>query len=306
MAFGGQVFDGGSKLWTGPLGVTRIGFKGFDLGKTTAETTLEIDEDVLDIIYQQDGTKAADHVSTGVDYLLTCTFGEINTGILDLLIGEISSVQGAQDSGTFGRSLYTSLRDTEGGVLKVAPVDPNGQAYSDAEDVAYFYEAIPVTNGPIANWAADAQRGLPVQFRIKFHVFADGESVSKYGAFGYYGDPTSEDVPAAAWPDVEAPILQSITVADATDITVVFNEDIAFVGGSFSSGMVSAEVDGVIVLATAGAIATDTATITFPAATFAAGNVVKVTIASQAIEDTETTANVYGGVSGYLATNPLV
>ena len=67
---GGTLFTGNSKLWEGPLGVIQMGFKGYDLGKTGADTTLTPDQDIKDIMYQQDGTKAADHVRTGQEMLL--------------------------------------------------------------------------------------------------------------------------------------------------------------------------------------------------------------------------------------------
>jgi hypothetical protein len=282
-----------------------MGFKGFALGKTTAETTLEIDEDIQDIIYQQDGTKASDHVSTGVDLILTATFGEINTGILNLLLAEVSSIESAgADSGHFTRNLFQSLRASEAGPLRVASTGPDGCALEGAEDTLYFYEAIPLTNGSIANWVSDAQRNLPVQFRIKANK--QGTDPNCKYVFGYWGDPTAEGVEAVVWPDVSAPVLQSATVDDATDISVVFNEDLAFQGGSFPAGSVVADVDGVLVLATGGAIATDTATFTFPASTFSAGDVVKITISGACLEDTDATANVYGGVSGLVVDNPLV
>lgn len=309
MGFGGNISFGNSKLLDGPLGVVKIGFNGYDLGKTTADTNLSPDQDIKDIIYQQDGTKAADHVRTGIDVILSCTLGEISTPLLAQLMAGITSqnVDANSDSLTFDRSLYQSMRDQEAKVLKIASVNSNGVASELDEDTFLFYEAIPIISGELVNWGADTQRNLPCEFRIKWHLFSTGESSTKDGAFGYLGDPTTEDVPVAVWPDVEAPEVLTAVADSATNLTVTFDEVVAFVGGSFTAGSVAVTIDGAFVLATAGAIQApandDKIDFTFPAATFAAGQVLKLYISDGVIEDQETVANEFEGISGFIVTN---
>ena len=303
---GGALFEGNSKLFEGPLGVVQLGFKGYDLGKTTAACNLTSDHDVKDILFQQDGTKASDHVRTGQDLLISAVFGEIKTGLLVLLMSGMSSENKSalSDSGTFGRNVYQSMRDNEAGVLRVVAVDENGQPSANLQDKIQFYEAIPLVSGELINWGADVQRNLPVEFRIKYHVFGTGESSTKYGAYGYWGDPTTEDVPAVVWPDTQEPELLSVTVSTATDIAIKFKENIAF-QSSFSAGDYIASVNGSYIVPASGIIATDTLTLTFPASSFSSGDIVEISIGPNALEDTATTPNDYSGVDAYLATNSL-
>ena len=303
---GGVPFAGNSKLFEGPLGVTQIGFKGYDLGKTTADTNLTPDQDIKDIIFQQDGTKPSDHVRTGQDMILACTFGEISTGLLKLLMAGVSSENESalSDAGTIGRSIYQSMRDNEAGVLKINAVDENGEPSASLQDIINCYEAIPIVTGELINWGADTQRNFAMEFRIKFHVFADGESVGKYGAFGYWGDPTGEDVPAIVWPDVEAPIIVTAIASSATELAVTFDENIAF-QTAFVIGHYSAKVEDVYVAPLSGVIALKVLTITFAAATFTAGDVIELSIGALALEDTETVANAYPGVDAQAVTNSV-
>lgn len=303
MAMGGALAVGNSKLFEGPLGVVKIGFAGYDLGKTGADTNLTPDQDIKDIMSQQDGTKPYDNVRTGIEFLLSATFNEISTGLLTTLMSGVTTQNAstASDSGTIGRSVYQSMRDNEAGVLKIASVDEFGIASENEDDQMFFYEAIPIVEGELVNWGADTQRNFPVTFRIKFHVFASGTA----GAFGYWGDPTVEGVDVAVWPDTEAPTIVSAAVDDATDLTVVFNENIALQGGSYVSGSISAKVEGVLIPATSAVVSTTDLTITFPASTFTSGDVVELFITELAIEDTETSANTYPGVSEYLVVNSL-
>ena len=304
MPVGGAVFEGNSKLFEGPLGVVQIGFKGYDLGKTTADSNLTPDQDIKDILYQQDGTKAADHVRTGIDYMLSVTFGEIKTGLLDLMMAGVSTqnTSALDDSGTIDRSIYQSMRDQEGGVLRIAAVDENGEAYSDPEHLMNFYEAIPIVNGELVNWGADTQRNFPVEFRIKWHLFGVGESTTKTGAFGYWGDPTTEDVPAIVWPDVAGPILVSAIATLATNLDVQFNENIAF-QTAFQAGSWVAKVNDLFVVPTAGVITTDTIALTFAAATFAAGDIIELSMGGIELEDTAVPANPADSFDGVAVTN---
>jgi hypothetical protein len=305
-SLGGTVFGGNSKLFAGPLGVVQVGFKGYDLGKTTADTNLVPDQDVKDINYQQDGTKAADHVRTGIDYILNCTFGEIKTGLLDLLMAGISTqnTSALDDDGTIDRVIYESMRTTEGGGLKAAAVDANGVPSANLQDILNVYEAIPIVNGDLVNWGADTQRNFTVQFRIKWHLFSTGESSTKTGAFGYWGDPTSEDVPAIVYPDVAAPILQTAVADTATTIVLTFNENIAF-STSFTIGKYIAKVNESYLAPLSGVISLKALTITFAAASFASGDAIEISVGGSELQDTESTPNVYEGIDAFTVTNSV-
>lgn len=307
MPVGGNVFKGNSKLLSGPLGIVRLGFEGYDLGFTTADSTLVPDQDVKDVMYQQEGTKPADHVRTGMEFLLNATFGEISTGLLVRLMAGFSTsiTSPVDDGGVLGRDLYESMLATEAGVLRVAALDNDGNALMDTEHLMNFYQAIPIVNGDLLNWGADTQRNLPVQFRIKYRSFTAIESATHGGAFGYYGDPVPEDVPAAVWPDVEAPILQATTtVIDATDLDMIFNENIAF-QSAFAAGEYVVKVNDLFIVPASGIIATTTLTLTFPAASFATTDVVEIYATAIALEDTEAVPNAFGGVDGFSVLNPL-
>ena len=111
MSVGGALFVGNSELWSGPLGVVRIGFRGYDLGKTTEESSLEPDQDIKDILFQQEGTKPSDHVRTGMEFMFKCVLGEINTGLLIQMMSGITSENASAiaDSGTLGRNQFQSM-----------------------------------------------------------------------------------------------------------------------------------------------------------------------------------------------------
>jgi len=307
MGLGGVLATGNSKLFEGPLGVVQIFYKGYNLGKTTADSNLTPDQDIKDIVFQQDGTKPADNVRTGIEFILAATFGEIKTGLLVEMMKGITSenTDPNSDSGTIGRSIYQSMRNTEAGALKIAAVDGNGIAYESDENIMCWYEAIPIIEGDLMNWGADSQRNFPVSFKLKFHIFKAGESSSKFGAFGYWGDPIEEDVPAVDWPDVQAPTIVSSAVASTTVITSVFNKDVVFQGGSFGSGTAMADVDGVMKLAASASISGKTLTLNFSGGTFSSGNIVKLSISDKCIQDTETVPNECEGVYNYLTNNPL-
>ncbi|MHA1302137.1 MAG: hypothetical protein ACTSPI_00345 [Candidatus Heimdallarchaeaceae archaeon] len=309
MGLGGTVFTGNSKLFIGPLGVVQIGFKGYDLGKTTADTTLVPDQDIKDIMYQQDGTKAADHIKTGIDYILNATFGEISTGLVKLLMSGIeSSEPAADDGGVLGRSIFKSMLDNEAGVMKVAAVDEYGVPFTDLEHILNFYHVIPIISGDLVNWGVDTQRNLPVEFRIKYHTFTAAELAAltrnEGGAFGYWGDPTAEDVTPIVWPDKEGPEIVSAIATDAVTMEVVFNEVFDF-QSSFVEAHWAARVNGEYILATAGVIddPTKKITLTFPAATFADGDdIIHLSISEHAIQDEEAVPNLYPGIELYPCT----
>lgn len=304
--FGGVLQAGNSNLFDGPLGVVKIGFKGYDLGKTTAEAALKFDQDIKDIIYQQDGTKAADRVRTGAVLVLSATFGEISTGLLRLLMAGVTSGIDAtnEDFGVIGRSVYQSMRDNEAGALRIAACDGNGVASVEDEDHLNFYEAIANVNGNLVNWGADTQRNLPVEFHIFYHEFADGESATKVGAFGYWGAPADSDVPATVWPDVTAPLVTAAAVTAATTMDVTFDENITEVNNATTETKIMASIDGVFIAPTASACADKVLTLTFPALTFAAGDVVLLSMSAGVVKDAA--ANVNAAVLSRIVTNPLV
>ncbi len=309
MSIGGELFKGSSGLLSQPLGIVKIGFRGYDMGKTTAGSMLAPDEDIKDIIFQQDGTKSADTVRTGILYKLTCTFGEINTGLLVQLMAGLTSENHdpAEDSATIGRNMYQSMRDNEAGVLQIASVDANGVASDLPEDIISVYEAVPKLTSHILNWEADSQRNVVVEFNIYYHIFATGESTTKVGAFGYWGDPTVEDVPAVVVPDVAAPYVLSAVVDTATQITVTMSEDVSLVAAVALVDRIVATVDRDFNVPLTAVIEADpnddTLTLTFGAATFAAGNVVKLFLSESTLQDVDLNQNSI--LNAFTVTNPL-
>lgn len=303
--FGGIIGSGSSKLVAGPLGVVKVGFKGYDLGKTTAETTMKVDQDIKDIIYQQDGTKPADKVRTGAVVLITGTFGEVKTKTLALLQAGITAghTSADEDFGVLGRSVYQSMRDNEVGGLKLAACSADGIASEEPEDQFCFYEAVFNLTGNLVNWGADVQRGLPFEIYVFFHPFAEGESTAHRGAFGYWGDPADSDVPAITWPDVAAPVVTGVVVTDATTLTVTFDKSVTEVEDETTEDKIIASVDGAYVAPTASVIVANVLTLTFPDTTFAAGDEVLFSMSAGVVEDTAENQNEV--VASRRATNDL-
>lgn len=177
----------GNNFFEGVIGVVNVYFKppgaaGFTyLGKTTADTEITIDQDIKDIIFQQDGTKYADKIRTGVVHQVNATFGEIDTELLELMHNGWEA-SGSGNSMKLGRSLYQSWKDSEAGVLKLVRIDSEGSDSTDPFFTLNFYKAAPEITGPI-QYGADTQRNLPTTF----HVFWD----ETQGAFGYMGNASS-------------------------------------------------------------------------------------------------------------------
>jgi hypothetical protein len=167
----------GNNIWEGVLGVVDITFNGIALGKTTADTELVPDQDIKDIIFQQNGTKYADKVPTGIAWTLTCTFGQIDTELLALM-NEGFEASGSGNSLMLGKSIYFSWAESSK-VLLVTRVDSEGSASADPLHRAKFYKAYPEITGNI-QWGADTQRNLA----ITFHLFYD-ETESAFGYSGY-------------------------------------------------------------------------------------------------------------------------
>jgi len=314
MAIGGTIATGDSELFTGPLGVVRLGFDGYDLGKTVGDSNLTPDQDIKDIMYQQEGSKPSDHVRTGIEYLVNATLGEISTTLVGILMAGISAGPdaGSDDAGHIDRSIFQSMLSDEAKVLKIAACDENGLASALPEDIMNFYHAIPIITGELVNWGVDTQRNLPIQFRIKYHQFTAGELAALTrttgGAFGYWGDPTDPlvDCTAVGWTDRAAPAIVTADAGDATHITVTFDENVEYVT-AHANGHYTAWVDDVAILSSASADPTGTAVlaIEFPGATFGAGDVITVSISPIAIEDAAAVANAYGGCVKFPVTNSV-
>ena len=306
---GKKLISNGSGLLLGPLGQCKVGFKGWDLGKTTEETILSKEEDRLDVMYQQEGSKPSDHVSTGTNYLLSATFGEISTQLLKQLIYSFDSKASedgtGDDSGTFGVKQFCSLRDSEAGALRINPLDCDGDELTDLEDTLNFYEVLALVDENIINWSVDTQRNIPVTFYIYLKTFGDDQVVSGPAkAFGYYGDPAVELVPASDWPDLEGPQITSAIASAATQIDLIFNENVALVGGSYTSGII-VKVNDDWIAPTGVVVSTTTSTITLPASSIAAGDTVEISISDNVYEDTETTPNVMEEVNNKIVTNSV-
>lgn len=292
MSFGKALTDFGSGLTAGPIGVVQVGYKGFDLGLTVDDATLKPDIDMKDIIYQQKGTKAADHVLTGADWILAGSFGEINTELLKIIAPYLvaSSGSSGNDSGHFKADLYESLLDTVAGVLKVASVKDQVPS-SLVEDTMYFYNAIPLINADLINWGADSQRNLPFEFRIKVKTMTIAESTTVKTAYGYWGDPSNEDLPPVVWPDLEAPYVVSSAAALATELTLTLSENATAIAGPTQTEQFIVKVNDKFVVPTNVGYATNVVTLTLPAASIASGDVVETSVGAGTWEDGDSNAN---------------
>lgn len=306
---GGALYQGNSGLVAGPLGVVKVGFNGFDMGKTTADATLEVVQNIKDIAYQQDGTMPADKVRTGIIYQVKVMFGEISTGLLAQVMDgfEQASVDPLADAAVLTRSMYQSMRDNESAPLRIASVDSNGVESDLDKDVYSFYTAIANIDGALINWGADTQRGVSVTFDIYWRKCLTGESSTRQGAFGYYGDPASFDLPAVVWPDRIGPYVLTATVDTATAITLNMSEKCAVVGGVTAIDRIIAIVDGDYVAPTVVAVEADpnddTVTLTVPAIT--TGQTVLVCLLAGVLEDLETVPNLNARVVDFTVTNNI-
>jgi hypothetical protein len=168
----------GNNIWEGVLGVVTIKFNNVDLGKTTADTEMVIEQDVKDILFQQSGTKYADKVRTGQAIMINCTFGEISTSLIEQLHKGFTA-SGIGDSLSLSRSLYQSWLTSEAKTLELSRVDSEGTASTDPVYKVTFFKAAPEITGSI-QWGADTQRNLAVTF----HCFFD-TAENAYGYSGY-------------------------------------------------------------------------------------------------------------------------
>jgi len=171
----------GNNIWEGPLGVVQLEYNNLDLGQTMEDTTIEPDQDIKDIMYQQQGTKPADYVRTGILYLVRCKLGEISTDKLAQVQSGIT-VSGGGNAIKIGRELYLSMKENEAYILKIKRVDSEGAITTDDDQIIVFYKAISIVTGTI-DYGADTQRGLEIEFRC---LWDDTEE-----AFGYSGKASS-------------------------------------------------------------------------------------------------------------------
>ena len=169
----------GTNFIDGALGVVNVEFNSVDLGKTTAETTIEIVEDVFDILYQQNGTQPYDKIPTGQAYQVTATFGEISTTLLSSLVRGITKSSVSEKSMKMDRDLYRSGRDSFAEQLRLKRVDSAGDSSTDPFYWMTFYTAMPLLSGGTINFGADSQK----QIEITFYCFYDTSN----SAFGYSG-----------------------------------------------------------------------------------------------------------------------
>lgn len=178
----------GDNIWEGPLGVVQLEYDNLDLGQTMEDTTLEFDQDIKDILFQQQGTKAADKVRTGIIPIVRCKLGEISTDKL-AKVHSGTEVSGSGNSVAIKRELYRSMKDNEAKVLKVKRVDSEGAVTTDDDHILVFYKAISLITGTI-DWGADTQRGLAVEFHCMWDETEE--------AFGYSGKASSVGLNPAA------------------------------------------------------------------------------------------------------------
>lgn len=166
----------GNNFIEGPLGVVRLYFDGIDLGKTIDEATIEFIEDLKDIFYAQDGTQPADKIPTGQAYQVTCKLGEQTVARMAKLIRGMT-VSG--NSAKLGVDLYRSGKVNFSKVLEIKRVDSDGVASTDVVYRLYFYKAMAIINGQIANFGPDGQR----EMEVTFYIFKDDTK----GCFGFWG-----------------------------------------------------------------------------------------------------------------------
>jgi hypothetical protein len=101
-----------------------------------------------------------------------------------------------------------------------------------------------------------------------------------------------------------APILLTAIATDAVTIVCTFDIAIAY-QTAFDAAHFYANVDGALVAPTGGVILANVNTLTFPGASFAAGNVITLTITGLSMEDTDVPADTYLGCTNFPVTNSV-
>jgi hypothetical protein len=155
----------------------------------------------------------------------------------------------------------------------------------------------------LINWGADTQRNLAVTFYIYYSEFGANQiGGGPAGAFGYYGDPSVELVPATAWPDLTSVVLLTSDASLATQIDLVFDSTVVLQGGSYAGGII-VKVNDDYVVPTTVIVGTTDSTVTLPAASIANGDTVEISISGGVYEDAS--ANAYAGVNNFVTTNSV-
>jgi hypothetical protein len=154
---------GGNNLWEFPLKVVRITFDNVALGKTNADTELNLIEDVKDIMHQQDGTQPHDKIPTGQFWQLVCTFSEIDTELVALM-HDGATASGGGNSLSMSKYLFHSYRE-QAAELIVTAVDEDGDASADALQRLIAPVAYPQITGNF-QFGVDTQRNLQITFNI--------------------------------------------------------------------------------------------------------------------------------------------
>jgi hypothetical protein len=170
----------GNNFWEGSLGVVLTEFAGVDLGKSIGEATIESVEDVMDILFAQDGTQPYDKVPTGQAYLITVNYGQVDIELLKTLVRGVTQPGGAgSNSALLGRDIYRSGRDNFAKQLTLTRVDSDGNASTNLLYRLTMFKAMPIITGAIS-YGPDVQKGMEVQY----YCFYD-ESNEAFGYSGY-------------------------------------------------------------------------------------------------------------------------
>lgn len=167
----------GANFFEGCLGVVQLTYDGVDLGLTIDEANIEFMEDIKDIFYAQFGTQPYDKIPTGQAYQMTCKLGEQTLARMAKLIRGFTY---SGNSAKLGVDLYRSGRTNFSKILQIKRVDSDGNQSSNELYRLYFYKAMPIISGVIANFGPDAQR----EFDVTFYVFKD-ETKNCFGFSGY-------------------------------------------------------------------------------------------------------------------------
>ena len=275
MSVGTSIDWGDTKLFAGPLGVCKLGWTGWDLGETSADTEMSYDEDIKDIIAQQRGTKAYDKYRTGELLVVKTTLKDISTGLLArLLPGKVDGAYGADDNGVFKNTVFLSMRDNEAGPLRIEPVIGGICTGSTADkDQMNFYEALPIIDGTLINWGVDTQRALPIQFIIFPHDVST-DSTTYCTVFGYWGDPDDNDLPSTDWVAGSPMEVDSIHITSATECEINFTNEIDAAGLGDVTKFMILNLDDTWLVATSvsiNGVDAKKADFVYPAVTFASG-----------------------------------
>jgi hypothetical protein len=284
-----------SNIFKNPISTVWVKYNGYLLGCTLGGVTDTPDVDIQEIMCDQKGTKPQDWVYSGLLHVIATVFSEVNEELLSILVPGIENIIGQPDAEMLLASrLYESLRAQKGAPLQLIR-SVNNEPSTDPDDIFTFYEVVPVITGELLKFTPDAQQTFPVSFNVVDKKLADvgNGSITEVvingstytNAFGYLGTAANvgvAGVPAADIPNRLGPQFNSAEADTATNLSITFNESVDSLAAS-PEGLVIATVNGAFVAPTAVAInGVDDKILdcTFPAATFASGQV--LTVSAQA------------------------